>query len=242
MIIRCKTDKGKVREINQDYVLTMKGSRYTLLIVADGMGGHNAGEIASKLAASSIKEFVFSFYEEYMEIDELIRDALLKANQEIYQESLRDESFKGMGTTVTCCLIIKDRLYMGHVGDSRAYIVNQSGIRKISEDHSYVQELVNKGSITENEAQRHPQRNIITRSVGTEEYVVVDTKVEVLEEGDYIFLCSDGLTSYVTAEEILCAVTRDFEGSVDELIGLANERGGSDNISIIVAGKDDENE
>lgn len=242
MIIRCKTDKGKVREINQDYVLTMKGSRYTLLIVADGMGGHNAGEIASKLAASTIKEFILSFYEEYKETEELIRDALIKANQEIFRESLRDESYKGMGTTVTCCLIIKDRLYLGHVGDSRAYIINQSGIRKISEDHSYVQELVNKGSITENEAQTHPQRNIITRAVGTEEYVVVDTKAEVLEEGDYIFLCSDGLTSYVTAEEILYAVTSNFEGSVDELTGLANERGGSDNISIIVAGKDDGNE
>ena len=242
MYINCKTDKGRVREINEDYVLTHKGSKYSLLIVADGMGGHNAGEIASMMAATTIKEFILQRYNDYEEKDELLRDSLLEANQEVYRESLKAESFKGMGTTATCCLVIENKLYLGHVGDSRAYIINEEEVRKISEDHSFVQELINKGSITENEAQTHPQRNLITRAIGIDEYVVIDTKIENISEKDFVFICSDGLTSYVRDEELWKYIVNKEQNAVDELINLANERGGSDNISIIIARKDDGNE
>lgn len=242
MYIKCKTDRGRIRETNQDYVLTFKGSKYTLLIVADGMGGHNAGETASRMAATTLREFIIENINSYHEKDELIRDGILEANRKVFEESLKDEKYKGMGTTVTCCLILQNKLYLGHVGDSRAYIINVREIRKISEDHSYVQELINKGSITEAEAQMHPQRNLITRAIGIDKYVVVDTKIENLEDKDCVLLCSDGLTSYVSSEEMWKMILDKREDAVDDLINLANERGGSDNISIIIARKGDEDE
>jgi serine/threonine protein phosphatase PrpC len=240
--IKCRTDIGKVRDINEDYVLTHKGDKYDLLIVADGMGGHNAGEIASKIAAVTIRNFIFEEFNNYEDKEELIRDAAVKANNEVYFESQRSDRLKGMGTTVTCCLIYGEKMYVGHVGDSRAYLINENGITKVTEDHSFVQELIKNGSITENEALKHPQRNLITRAVGTEKYVIVDTKVIDIKNGDIVIMCTDGLTSYVTNDEIFDIVINFKENSIDKLIDMAKERGGKDNISIIVARKGEKNE
>jgi PPM family protein phosphatase len=239
VFIKCKTDKGMLRGNNQDYVLSFRSSKYTLLIVADGMGGHNAGEIASKLAATTIRDFIFEKYIKYEDKEELIRDAIIKSNSNIYLEQNENEDLKGMGTTTTCCLILGNNLFIGHVGDSRAYIINSEGIRKITEDHSFVQELIKNGTITEDEAQKHPQRNLITRAVGTEQNIVVDTKIESINNKDIIMICSDGLTSYVNNEEICEIVLNRKVEAVDELVQLANERGGSDNISVIIAGMED---
>ena len=239
MFIDCKTDRGKIREINEDYALTQNCSNYTILIVADGMGGHNAGEIASKAASDIILKFVTEKFNEYNEKEDLIRDSMLEANTEVYNESLKSTSLNGMGTTLTCGLIYNDNLYVGHVGDSRAYIINNSGIKRVTEDHSYVQELVNNGSITENEAQVHPQRNLITRAVGIEEYVVIDTKVVKLDDEDLVLLCTDGLTSCVTNDEIYNIVMKMGRKSIENLIELCNQRGGNDNITIIIAGKEE---
>lgn len=240
MYIECRTDKGRVRDINEDYILVLKSRNYSLLVAADGMGGHNGGEIASKLASVTIRDYIVEKLNEYDDKEELVRDAMIKANSCVFHKSLENDKLKGMGTTVTCCLVYNGKLYIGHVGDSRAYIINEKEIRKITEDHSYVQELINNGSITENEALEHPQRNLITRAIGVEKFVVVDTKIESMGIHDYLFLCTDGLTSYVNNEEIHQIVMKSGQNAVDRLIDLANERGGSDNISIIIARKEDE--
>lgn len=238
--IKCKTDTGMKRTNNQDYVLTLRSSKYDLLIVADGMGGHNAGEIASKLAATTIREFIFENFNAYDDKEELIRDAIVKSNGVIFTQQINNEEMKGMGTTTTCCIIIGNEVVVGHVGDSRAYIINKDGIRKITVDHSFVQELIKSGSITEDEAFNHPKRNLITRAVGTEAQVEVDTAKTKIESDDIIFLCSDGLTSYLSNDEIFEIIVDKKENAIDELLRLANVRGGSDNISVIIAGQGDE--
>lgn len=235
MNVICKTDKGMKREINEDYVLTLKGTNYQLLIVADGMGGHNAGEIASKLASMTVRDYVFEAYSNTKDKEELLRTAISKANDTVYSKAQGNKNLAGMGTTLTSILVTGMNIYFGHVGDSRAYIITDNGIRKVTEDHSLVQELINNGSITECEAINHPQRNLITRAVGTEKSVNVDTGCETIGKDDAILLCSDGLTNYVTNDEIYEIVREKKAEAVEELINIANKRGGSDNISIILA-------
>lgn len=235
MNVICKTDKGMKREINEDYVLTLKGSNYQLLIVADGMGGHNAGEIASKLASMTVRDYVFAEYSNTKDKEELLRIAVSKANDAVYSKAQENKDLTGMGTTLTSVLITGTNVYFGHVGDSRAYIINDTGIRKITQDHSLVQELIDNGRITEGEALNHPQRNLITRAVGTEKCVNVDTGCEKIEKDDTILICSDGLTNYITNDEIFEIVKQKKAEAVEELINTANKRGGSDNISIILA-------
>lgn len=238
MFIKCKTDKGKVRENNQDYIVTFIGKRYLLLVVADGMGGHNAGEVASSMAALTIRDFVFNKFDSYDNIEELLKDAIKLSNSSVYQESIKKNNLSGMGTTATCCLLFDDRLFLGHVGDSRAYLINKVGIVKITQDHSYVQQLIDNGSITENEALLHPQRNLITRAIGTEECIEVDTKTMDINNGDIILLCSDGLTNYVSNNEIFDIVRENIKDAADLLIELAKKRGGNDNISVIIVRKE----
>lgn len=242
MYIKCKTDRGRIRERNEDYVLTLRSNYYSLLIAADGMGGHNGGEVASRIASVTVRDFVFQNFSLYDDKEELLRDAILKANEETYKKSQSDEGLRGMGTTLTCCLMLDNWYYIGHVGDSRAYIVDDGGIKKITQDHSFVQQLIDNGSITENEAVNHPNRNVITRSIGTEEHVVIDTKIGSLGAGDVIILCTDGLTGYLSSSEILDIIALKKEDAVDDLVKLANERGGSDNISVIIARKEGEND
>lgn len=242
MYIKCKTDRGRIREVNEDYVLTLKSNNYCLLIAADGMGGHKGGEVASRIASITVRDFVFQNFNLYNDKEELLRDAILKANRETYEKSLSDDNLKGMGTTLTCCLMLDNWYYVGHVGDSRGYIINDKGITKITQDHSYVQQLIDNGSITESEAVNHPNRNVITRSIGTEEHVVIDTKIGSLGGNDIVVLCTDGLTGYLNSSEILDIIAVKREDAVDDLIKLANERGGSDNISVIIARKEGEND
>jgi protein phosphatase len=242
VFLKCKTDRGKISEINEDYVLTFKSNKYCLIIVADGMGGHNAGEVASNIASVTIRNFVFENFSNYVDKEELIRDAIVESNNKVFEKSFSDEKYRGMGTTVTCSLICENYYYIGHVGDSRAYILNNSGITKITQDHSYVQELVDNGIITDSEAENHPNRNLITRSVGIDKYVIVDTRIGNIGNGDMILLCSDGLTTYVNNREIFEIVTLKKEEAVDDLVKLAIERGGRDNISVVIARKEGEND
>lgn len=239
MFIKCKTDKGILRNNNQDYVLNFRCNKYTLFIIADGMGGHNGGEIASKIAATTVRDFIYENYNTYEDKKELLREAIINANKTVYTQQIEALELKGMGTTVTCCIIVENELFYGHVGDSRAYLINTNGIEKITTDHSYVQELVRNGTITEEEAKNHPQRNLITRAVGTEEYVEVDTGNIKLSLKDVLLICSDGLTIYVKDEEICEIILNRKEEAAEELVDLANKRGGSDNISVIIAGMED---
>ncbi|KMT21455.1 Stp1/IreP family PP2C-type Ser/Thr phosphatase [Clostridium cylindrosporum] len=238
MIVKEITHVGMVRDINEDSILTFKNDEFYLLIVADGMGGHSGGEIASEIAVTSIKDFIENSFSVYPNKEELIREAILLANKRIYEKSLNDSDLKGMGTTITISLILKNDVYIGHVGDSRAYLLKGEIMHQITEDHSYINELLKKGAITEEEAKVHPMKNIITRAVGTDRYIVIDTYEGSLNKGDTLIMCSDGLTRHVTDNEIL-EIVKSEDNQVESLLNLANARGGKDNISIIVARKED---
>ncbi|SHF31916.1 MULTISPECIES: Stp1/IreP family PP2C-type Ser/Thr phosphatase [Caloramator] len=237
MYIFCKTDIGKKRELNEDYVLVFKSPNYSLMIVADGMGGHNGGEVASEIASTTIKEYIFNNFSKTEDKLELVRDAIVYANSVVYKISKENDNLRGMGTTITCCLLLDKRAIIGHVGDSRAYRITDDYIIKVTEDHSFVQQLINKGTITKEEAVNHPQKNLITRAIGVDEYVMVDIVDFELKDNEIILLCTDGLTNYISEEEIKEIVLKEKD-PIKTLIDTANERGGADNISVIVAQKE----
>lgn len=240
MKVKKITHKGMVREVNEDSILTFITDDYYLLIVADGMGGHIGGEIASSIAVKSIKEYVEDNFYKYTDNEEIIREAILLANKNIYEKSLSNSDLNGMGTTITVSLIINDAIYIGHVGDSRAYLLRGEVLNQITEDHSYINELLKKGAITKEEAEIHPMKNLITRAVGTDKYIVIDTYKDYLQNKDVLIMCSDGLTRHVTDDEIL-TIIKTNDNEVEYLVNLANARGGKDNISIIVARKEEQN-
>ncbi len=230
---------GKVREINEDaYSIPENGLK--LFMVADGMGGHNAGEVASNKAIHVVRNFMKKYIEKDLEkeeefICEILNSAILKANQDIFLESLSNEKLQGMGTTITVAFILS-KLYIAHVGDSRAYSIHDHNISQITQDHSLVGELLRNGTITENEAKVHPQRHIITRALGTEKDVNVDIYTLDFQQNDIAVLCTDGLSNFVEPEEIknvLLSCNSHIQKGCEHLVDLANERGGYDNITVI---------
>ncbi|AOY77368.1 Stp1/IreP family PP2C-type Ser/Thr phosphatase [Clostridium formicaceticum] len=241
MTVAAITDIGKVREVNEDnYCIYEKNIK--LYMVADGMGGHKSGEVASFIAINTIKDHIRQFITEDMEkpsIEGIIFEAFHRANKEIYNKSIEDFNCEGMGTTVTMALIIRNKIYIGHVGDSRGYVLRGGELEQVTQDHSLVAELVRNGSITEREAMKHPQKNIITRSLGTSEKVKVDIFSLDLCEGDILLLCTDGLTNFVDKHELEKALLtlKDCMETCKELVSLANQRGGYDNITVLI-GKD----
>jgi protein phosphatase len=201
------------------------------------MGGHNAGEVASQMAAERIVSYVeenFSFGK----IEDIIVEAIKKVNMDIFNFSNTNENLSGMGTTVTACFITKSFIHVANVGDSCCLAIKQDEIRKITKDHSLVQELVDSGSISEKEAENHPKKNIITRALGTSSTVSVDVFQLDNNENDLYILCSDGLTNELTKDEILQVVTEE-EGYINianKLVHLAKEKGGRDNITVLLFG------
>lgn len=229
---------GKIREINEDAFFIAKNHE-NLFIVADGMGGHNAGEVASNIAIDVISEYIqknLNTQEDHEEplIFQEIRKAVMEANLKILERSKRDDHCQGMGTTLTLALILK-KVYIGHIGDSRAYRINKQCMTQITEDHSLVAELVKNGSITEMEAKTHPQRNIITRALGTDEKIKIDVCSVPFHQDDIIILCTDGLTNLVEPSEIMeyMLYSESIQKGCEQLVALANERGGFDNITIL---------
>ena len=229
---------GKIREINEDAFFIAK-SHENLFIVADGMGGHNAGEVASNIAIDVITEYIqknLNTQENHEEplIFQEIRKAVMEANLKILERSKSDDHCQGMGTTLTLALILT-KVYIGHIGDSRAYRINKQCMTQITEDHSLVAELVKNGSITEMEAKTHPQRNIITRALGTDENIKIDVYSVPFDQGDIIILCTDGLTNLVEPSEIMeyMLYSESIQSGCEHLVALANERGGFDNITIL---------
>lgn len=230
-----KTDVGNVRKINEDYLGFTENEKYRLYIVADGMGGHNAGEVASKYAVTEILNKVKNINFDNNISTELI-NCVKGANEKIYNESIINEEYKGMGTTVTLALIFKDKLYIAHVGDSSCYVLEGDNIKKITKDHSFVQELIDIGSISEEEAKNHPNKNIITRSLGFSKELEVDVYELLIKGIRKIILCTDGLTNYINNDELKEVVQQDENTEACErLVSVAKNRGGSDNISIIVS-------
>lgn len=233
------SDVGIVRSLNEDFASYFESEKFCIYVVADGMGGHNAGEVASKMATEKIVEYVKKNFD-ILNKDEVLKDAIKEANQCIYKNSIENENFSGMGTTITACLKYKDIIYVANVGDSSCFGIKGNVIKKITKDHSLVQELVDLGTISEQEAANHPKKNIITRAVGTNLNVEVD--IFKLKQGDYdlYILCSDGLTNEVTKEEILSIVQEEKEPSdtCKRLVNLAKYKGGRDNVTVLLFGGD----
>ena len=230
------TDSGVMREMNQDYVFasdTAVGNLPNLYIVADGMGGHKAGEYASRYTVQRVVASASRNTED--EPVTILRDAISKANELLIAESREDEDKRGMGTTIVAASIIGRKLFVANVGDSRLYIVSNQ-IRQITRDHSLVAEMVRRGGMDEDKARIHPDKNIITRAVGAAEDIKVDFFEVDLEKTDEILLCSDGLTNMIEDDDI-CRIMKEHasvEEQVQNLIREANLNGGRDNISAIV--------
>lgn len=231
---------GRVRQANQDAFLV--DERENIYIVADGMGGHAGGEIASSLCIEQISKqlraqsVVFSpgaHHPNGQMIHAMITSVNF-ASTKIYERALEEPSLKGMGTTATVGKLVGRYLYVAHVGDSRCYLIRCDLIYQLTSDHSLVYEQVKAGLITQEESEIHHLRNVITRSVGYQEEEDVDTIVTELEVDDYLVLCSDGLHGKVTDREISTFVSKFGLNAVSELLKLANDRGGDDNITIII--------
>ena len=237
--IYSKTDIGRVRQDNQDaYFAETMSDNTAFAVVCDGMGGAAAGGYASKKAVELIKKYIQkSFRNDYgeKEITRLLQNAVLSANIELYRMSVNEEELHGMGTTVVACILKDDRAVICHVGDSRAYVIGQD-VNLITRDHSVVQSLVESGKITEEEARKHPKKNIITRALGVEENVLSDIDCVDINKGDFILLCSDGLTNYLgkeTIKEIFNKADNDTDYA-ETLVEEANRTGGGDNITTVV--------
>ena len=231
------TDIGRKREINQDYVFDTDetiGNLPNLLVVADGMGGHRAGDFASRFTVEVLAEEVQNSKETHPE--QILGNAIQTANERLMEEAAKDSRLEGMGTTLVAATILDHVLYFANVGDSRLYLINKE-IRQLSKDHSMVEEMVRLGGLTEEEAKHHPDKNIITRAMGVKDKVEPDFFEYRLKGGDTILMCSDGLTNMVDDDEIFQIVksARDIVEAVETLIQRANENGGSDNIGIVLA-------
>lgn len=232
-----KTDVGMVRDVNQDYVFateTSIGNLPNLLVVADGMGGHRAGEYASRLAVEVLKQELAASTEDGPEA--MMKNAITRANERVLEAARQDANLHGMGTTLVVATVIDRTLYFANVGDSRLYLVNDD-IKQLSKDHSLVQEMVRLGGINEEEARYHPDKNIITRAIGAKDELEIDFYEYRLKRGDTILMCTDGLSNMVENEEILHIMknSRDVVETVEQLIERAKDNGGSDNIGVIVA-------
>jgi serine/threonine protein phosphatase PrpC len=224
-----RTHPGKVRRRNEDaYVLDPP-----LFAVADGMGGAQAGEVASRLTASAFREFHDA---DTLPPNERIQSIIQEANRRIYERARADSDVSGMGTTVTAALLTGGRVTFGHVGDSRAYRIRDGELEQLTEDHSLVADLMRSGRLTPEEAEAHPQRSVITRALGTDPQVDVDTMAVDAEPGDVFLLCSDGLTTMVGDEDILgiLAAAPTLDDAAKELVRAANTGGGEDNVTVVL--------
>lgn len=234
-----RTDIGRIRSVNEDRaVILPEWNGMVAAVVADGMGGHQAGDIASQMAIEKIQEELSRLPHDATEEERIaaVKLAVEAANQDVYKHASEREQFHGMGTTVVVTVATPERLVIGHIGDSRAYLSHADRFVQLTEDHSLVNELVKSGQITPDEAQHHPRRNVLTRALGTETRVQVDVRAFDWQEGDIVLLCSDGLSGLVAGEtlrEVLLS-GEPLEDKVDLLVQHALEAGGDDNITVVL--------
>ena len=231
------TDVGMVRSINQDYVFATDeplGPLPNLLVVADGMGGHKAGDFASKYTVEVLEEELKHSIKEGPE--EILKDAIGTANRKLIEAAGKDIKLEGMGTTLVVATVIDRTLYFANVGDSRLYLINKD-IHQLSRDHSLVEEMLRLGGINEEEAKHHPDKNIITRAIGVKDDVEADFYEYSLKKGDIILMCTDGLTNMLEDEEIFSVIkgSRDIVEAGQNLVERANANGGKDNIGVVLA-------
>ena len=243
-IIGLLTDVGRKRQVDEDSILALesisgfesKVHRKFLLILADGMGGHAKGEVASKMAVTTMVEKICPAMLSQTNYSSEISNAIHEANLKILQYTVDHPEAEGMGTTVVCAVVDGRSVHLSNVGDSRAYIISKEEIRRVTKDHSYVQELVDRGEISEEEAVSHPKKNVITRAVGLYAEIKVDTMKLTLDEDEFLLLCCDGLIIHVQDEEIQEIVVNAShpQEACKKLVDLANEGSGKDNISVIL--------
>ena len=236
MILRsaARTDVGLRRRANEDrYVVS---GDLGLYLVADGMGGHTAGQVASRLAAEAALGALRTLADAEASLTEKLRYSVAAANREIFAAALAKPELSGMGTTLVVLLVGERRVALAHVGDSRAYLIRGGRIRQLTDDHSLVAELVRRQEISDHDAQRHPHRHVLTRALGVRRSVEADLAELTPAPGDVFVLCSDGLTGLVGDEEIAdeVAAEPDLDALCDRLINLANTRGGEDNITVVL--------
>lgn len=230
------TDVGQKRNMNQDYVYTSEkpvGKLPNLFVVADGMGGHNAGDFASKYTVQQLVTSIESNPE--TNPIKIMRQSIEAANKELITKSYENSELTGMGTTLVAATVVDDYIYVANIGDSRLYIIN-NGIKQITKDHSLVEEMIRLGEIDREDARNHPDKNIITRAIGAGEEIAVDFFEMKLEQGDTILMCSDGLTNMIEDEEIreIIESQKTPEQKAEKLVQIANKNGGKDNIAVII--------
>lgn len=234
-----KSDVGKAREMNQDfYYVSNPLDKIQLCIVADGMGGYKGGEIASRLAVESSKSYINSNFDliehDRENILNLIKSAIEYSNLVVYEKSKENSELENMGTTIDICLILGNKVYIGHVGDSRVYRKRKDFFRKLTTDHTYVQKLVSDGTITKEEAYNHPKKNMLIKALGCSSFVEPDVTVKGFLKDDILLMCSDGLTNMVKDEEIVEIINKNPIEACNNLVNKANENGGYDNITAVI--------
>ncbi|MBR3134561.1 MAG: Stp1/IreP family PP2C-type Ser/Thr phosphatase [Clostridia bacterium] len=233
------SDVGEAREINEDFFfISYPDDPVQIYIVADGMGGYNGGEIASKLAVDSAKNYILSNFDKANKdresLIDLIKDSSQYANMIVYEKAQSSEELKKMGTTLDVCLIYQSRAYISHIGDSRIYRLRNNFFRKITKDHSYVQQLLDEGKITKQESITHPEKNMLMKALGVKPFIEPDTTVKGFLKGDVILMCSDGLTNMVSEDEIKNIILENPTDATKMLVQKANDLGGKDNITAII--------
>ena len=238
MVFLAKTDKGRKRRMNQDYVFATSkpvGALPNLFLLADGMGGHKAGDFASRFAVEEFRKYISEAPKDIPSV-QLIQNAISSVNERLYKLSMEDENYSGMGTTLVSAFIDDNVITVSNIGDSRAYIIHGNTIKQITRDHSYVEEMVRRGFMRRGSQDYLNSRNIITRAVGIEPRVAADFFEVELSDGDYFLMCSDGLSNMADNESIRNIVRErnSVENKVQALIDIANINGGKDNIGIVL--------
>lgn len=233
------SDVGKAREINEDYFyISFPDDPVQLFILADGMGGYNGGEIASKLAVTTAKNYILSNYEKSKESKEtlldLVKNSSQYANMVVYEKAKENADLSNMGTTLDVCLIYQNKAFISHIGDSRIYRMRKEFFRKLTKDHSYVQKLLDEGKITEEESKNHPKKNMLMKALGCTPFIEPDAMIKGFIKGDILLMCSDGLTNMVSEDEIQQIIKENPTDSTKLLVQKANDLGGKDNITAII--------
>jgi protein phosphatase len=238
------TDVGQVRTVDEDSILAAdlsfgvnsESSKFLLLAVADGMGGHAKGEEASKIALNAIARAVIPDLLNNTPFTKILEKGIQNANQDILDYTAENPEASGMGTTSVCAVVKDNQIHLANVGDSRAYRVSDDEICRVTKDHSYVQALIDEGDITEEQAREHPRKNEITRAVGIMPSIEVDTMKLTLDSDESLLLCCDGVIAHLSDDDIhkIIRDSPDPQTACQEIVDMANERGGSDNISLII--------
>lgn len=239
MIVYATSDVGKDRELNEDYFsVSYPEDKVQVFILADGMGGYNGGEIASMIAVNTAKNYILENYDKTEKTKEALLELVVAsaryANLVVHEKAQSAPELNQMGTTLDICLFFENRVIISHIGDSRIYRIRKEFMRKLTKDHSYVQQLVDEGKLTNEEASSHPKKNLLMKAIGVEPYIEPDGMIKGFLKGDIILMCSDGLTNMVSEEEIYKIIQENPADSTKILIQKANDNGGHDNITAII--------